>query len=72
MMDIHYNGKKKTTENHTMLLKTKVGATQVPLKIIVPAPLMTSVVILFNDTNTIWYYNRVEHLYTSMNPGQIY
>jgi hypothetical protein len=53
MMDIHYNGKKKTTENHTMLLKTKVGATQVPLKIIVPAPLMTSVVILFNDTNTI-------------------
>jgi hypothetical protein len=33
---------------------------------------MTSVVILFNDTNTIWYYNRVEHLYTSMNPGQIY
>ena len=29
-----------------------------------PAPLETAVVSLFNDTNIIWYENRVEHQHT--------
>jgi hypothetical protein len=33
------------------------------LRIAVPAPLVTPVVLLLNDTNIFWYGNRVEHLY---------
>jgi len=29
----------------------------------IPAPLMTSIVLLLNDTNIMWYGNRVGHQY---------
>ena len=65
--------KRKNKDPHTTTQKTKDQATRTPLKpevnwdasegLAVPARPATPVVLLLNDTNIIWYYNCVGHLY---------
>jgi hypothetical protein len=70
-MDRQHNGQKKGTNNdlQNIAQKTKDRATQTPQKsgvnscalkgLAVPAPHVTPVVFLLNDTNIINYGNRV-------------
>ena len=59
------NNNTKTLHRRQKLSKTNSTKNwDAPEGFAVPAPLVTPVVLLFNDTNTIWYGNRVRHQYT--------
>ena len=73
--------KKTNTDLQNITWKTTARATWTPLKpgmnsgapegLAVPVPEVTPVVLLLNDTNIIWYGNRVGHQYTSINTNNI-